>query len=332
MEQETTISESIDAVAEKVRYDAACKRVLAEKIILAWIMKESLDEYRDCDVNEIAARYIEGEPQVGTVLVSPDETNTDGRIHGISTEDTSLTESKSIYDVRFLALTPDTGEQVRLIINVEAQDRSNPGYAVTKRGIYYGSRMISTQRGVEFLHSDYDQIKKVYSIWVCLNSAEDRENTITRYSIREDNLVGSVKEDPRNYDLLSVVMICLGREQSGIDNALLDMLNVLFGTESNAERKKAYLKDKYAIPMTREFETEVSEMCNLSEGVERRGIEKGIAQGMEKGVMQGRTEGVTEMLRNLIHNTGWTIEKAMETLGIPSSERTSYEKLLNLRQ
>ena len=95
---------------------------------------------------------------------------------------------------------------------------------------------------------------------------------------------------------------------------------------------RAYLKDKYAIPMTREFETEVSEMCNLSEGVERRGIEKGIAQGMEKGVMQGRTEGVTEMLRNLIHNTGWTIEKAMETLGIPSSERISYEKLLNLRQ
>ena len=104
MEQETTISESIDAVAEKVRSDAACKRVLAEKIILAWIMKGSLDEYRDCDVNEIAARYIEGEPQVGTVLVSPDETNIDGRIHGISTEDTSLTESKSIYDVRFLAL------------------------------------------------------------------------------------------------------------------------------------------------------------------------------------------------------------------------------------
>ena len=57
-------------------------------------------------------------------------------------------------------------------------------------------------------------------------------------------------------------------------------------------------------------------MCNLSEGVERRGIEKGMKKALE----------------NLIHNTGWTIEKAMETLGIPSSERTSYEKLLNLRQ
>ena len=119
-------------------------------------------------------------------------------------------------------------------------------------------------------------------------------------------------------------MICLGREQSGIDNALLDMLNVLFGTESDAERKKAYLKDKYAIPMTREFETEVSEMCNLSEGVERKGIAKGRAEG--------RTEGLMEALQNLIRNTGWTVEKAMETLGIPSSERTNYEKLLNLRQ
>ena len=91
---------------------------------------------------------------------------------------------------------------------------------------------------------------------------------------------------------------------------------------------RAYLKDKYAIPMTREFETEVSEMCNLSEGVERRGIAKGKAEGRT----EGRTEGLMEALQNLIRNTGWTVEKAMETLGIPSSERTNYEKQLNLRQ
>ena len=84
--------------------------------------------------------------------------------------------------------------------------------------------------------------------------------------------------------------------------------------------------------MTREFETEVSEMCNLSEGVERRGIAKGKAEGRTEGRAEGRTEGLMEALQNLIRNTGWTVEKAMETLGIPSSERTSYEKLLNLRQ
>ena len=48
-------------------------------------------------------------------------------------------------------------------------------------------------------------------------------------------------------------------------------LNVLFGSESDAAFKKSYLQDKFAIPMTRKFDLEVSEMCNLSEGVERRG-------------------------------------------------------------
>ena len=63
----------LQAMDDKVRYDAACKRLLSEKIILAWIMKSCLEEYRDYEVKEIARRYIEGEPQVGTVPVGSDE-------------------------------------------------------------------------------------------------------------------------------------------------------------------------------------------------------------------------------------------------------------------
>ena len=73
MERETTIGKKLQAMDDKVRYDAACKRLLSEKIILAWIMKSCLEEYRDYDVKEIARRYIEGEPQVGTVPVGSDE-------------------------------------------------------------------------------------------------------------------------------------------------------------------------------------------------------------------------------------------------------------------
>ena len=54
METETTIAQSIRATDALVRYDAACKRLLSEKIILAWIMKSCLEEYRDCTVEEIA--------------------------------------------------------------------------------------------------------------------------------------------------------------------------------------------------------------------------------------------------------------------------------------
>ena len=57
---------------DKAKYDAACKRLLSEKIILAWIMKSCMEEFRNSDVKEIAAEYIEGQPQVAEVPVNPD--------------------------------------------------------------------------------------------------------------------------------------------------------------------------------------------------------------------------------------------------------------------
>ena len=163
MELETTIAKSIRTSDDKASYDAACKRLLSEKIILAWIMKSCLEEYRDCSVTDIAEKYIEGTPQIGEVPVAPDETNS-AVIHGLSSEDTTLTEGTVTYDIRFTALAPVSGELIRLIINAEAQNDFYPGYPLLKRGIYYCSRMISSQYGVEFTESHYEDIKKVYSL------------------------------------------------------------------------------------------------------------------------------------------------------------------------
>lgn len=62
MEKETTVARKIRLLSSQARYDKACKRLLAEKIILAWILKSCVEEFQDCDVNEIAARYIVGTP------------------------------------------------------------------------------------------------------------------------------------------------------------------------------------------------------------------------------------------------------------------------------
>ena len=56
MNTDTTIAKNIRVTDEKASYDAACKRLLSEKIILAWIMKNCVEEYKNCDVNEIEAR------------------------------------------------------------------------------------------------------------------------------------------------------------------------------------------------------------------------------------------------------------------------------------
>ena len=94
--------------------------------------------------------------------------------------------------------------------------------------------MISAQHGTEFTNSHYENIRKVYSIWICMNPPKNRENSITRYYIAEENLVGRVKERKADYDLMSAVLICLGEEEdSGTD--LLKLLNVLLSTETGSQ-------------------------------------------------------------------------------------------------
>lgn len=315
MEIDTTIAESIHATEQYVRYDAACKRVLSEKIILAWILKSCLKEYRDCSIKEIEETYIEGTPQVGKISVLPDETNAP-RIRGISSEDTSLTESSTTYDIRFQAFAPGTEEPIQMIINLEAQNEADPGYPLIKRGIFYCGRMITAQYGTEFTHSQYQKIKKVVSIWVCMAPKEERKNTITRYHLTEENLVGSVREKLEDYDLIDVVMLCLGGEDRERYSGVLKMLDVLLSPKTGEAEKRKILGDEFDIPMTETLEREVHLMCNLSQGVR------------ELGRTEGREDTLVGSIRSLMTNMGWTLEKAMEALDIPGADRPKYADLL----
>ncbi len=274
MEQRTTLSQSIDIVAQKTQYDEACKKVLAEKIILAWIMKHTMKEYAEYNVQEIVEQFIIGEPKVAETKVLPDETNTP-KIAGTGVEDTTVTEGSITYDIQFRAIVPSSEEVVQMIINVEAQNDFYPGYPIIKRGIYYCARMISSQYGTVFTKSHYEKIQKVYSVWICMNPPKERNNTITGYSLTETQYVGKVKEKEAYYDLMNAVMICLGKSEDGTDNDLLRLLDVLLSSDKKAGEKKVILENEFDIPMTEKLEAEVEYMCNLSDGVEQKGIEKG---------------------------------------------------------
>lgn len=54
-ETETTLAKTISVAGVNAAYDNACKRILSDKNILAWIMKSCLPEYKTCSVDEIAA-------------------------------------------------------------------------------------------------------------------------------------------------------------------------------------------------------------------------------------------------------------------------------------
>ena len=305
MGTETTLAKVIDIADDKMRYDAVCKRLLSEKYILAWIMKCCMKEFEAYSIQEIVSHYISGTPQISEVSIFPDETNAP-RIDGTGLEDATITEGTITYDIRFFAKTPESGEHIRLIINVEAQNDFYPGYPLIKRALYYCSRMISAQYGTEFSNSHYEKIKKVYSIWICMNPPEKRKNSITKYTITEHNVYGEVKEKEENYDLLTAVMICLGKEETKEQNQLISLLNTLFSTEIDKNKKKEMLEQDFEIPITQGIEKEVSEMCNLSKGIEEKGIQQGLHQGIQQGLQQGLQQGEARInaLNMILLNAG----------------------------
>lgn len=186
MEKETVLSKNLQAAGDMAKYDAAVKCLLADKRILAWLLKSCVEEFREEDILKIADIYIEGEPQIAQVSVMPDETNASSKVRGTGVEDVTITEGTVTFDIRFEAILPKNGEMISLIINVEAQNEFYPGYPLIKRGIYYCSRMVSSQYGTVFTNSHYEKIKKVYSIWICTNPSKERENTITEYSLKKN--------------------------------------------------------------------------------------------------------------------------------------------------
>lgn len=105
---------------------------------------------------------------------------------------------------------------------------------------------------------------------------------------------------------------------------ILKLLEVLLSSERSTKEKREILQEEFNIKMTQELEREVSEMCNLSERVEQKGIEKGIAKGRTYGIV----EGIATSIRNLMESMGWSIEQAMDALQIPTEERNGYLNML----
>lgn len=302
--------------------DNLCKRVLADKYILAWILKSCTDEFKDCEIRDIAEKYIEGQPEIGSVGVLPDQTNR--RINGISNEEPSVSEGSVRYDIRFCALAPSGNELIKLIVNIEAQSKYNNSYPLTKRAIYYLSRMISAQYGTEFDHSHYEGIKKVYSIWICTNPPKKRQSTIVKYSIVEENIFGEASEKPENYDLMTAVILCLDDDINS-DNSILRLLSVLMSRELNAASKVQILSDGFDIPMSNDFESEVYQMCNVSVGIYEHGMKTGFERGIERGI----GKGLFKALDSMLSTTDFTFEQAAAMIGIPESEWNDYRRLLN---
>ena len=292
--------DDIYLAGKNAAYDSAAKKLLASRKILAWILKYCVEEFKDSEIADIRDRYIIGTPEVALTPVLPDQTNALSHIRGESTEDATLTEGRVTFDIRFRAVTPQD-DPLELIINVEAQRSSHLTYPLMKRAVYYCSRLISSQYTVDFEKAHYEGVKKVYSIWLCMDTP-DGASGITRYRLTENQEYGAYREDRRNYDLLQVVMVYIGQGKRELGNRLLNLLEEIFKSKDSAKDKRERLQKEYQIDLNEDEEGMVDTMCNLSVGIFERawnqgvtaGFAKGREEGLEKGLEEGHVKGLEE--------------------------------------
>jgi hypothetical protein len=116
-------------------------------------------------------------------------------------------------------------------------------------------------------------------------------------------------------------MACLSRRWPDVSPGALGMLEVLLCDGISAAERLAILRDRYGMMVTREVEEGVGDVCNLSEGVFRRGVEQGIEQGREEGREQGREEALLGTLRSLMAKLGLAADAACDLAAVPDADR-----------
>ena len=224
------------------QYDTFCKQILARPIFLAYILKRCIHEFSNVDVFIIASKCIHD------ISVNQKE------VHRLSPfitqfEDDTLEEGKAVFDIFFMAHLPESDQDIDFYINIEIQDDFYPGYPLSARGVYYGSRMLSMQYEDQIRGSHYENLKKVYSIWICLNPPKEERGSITEISLDKKVHVGYNRIRKEDYDKLSVILLYLSRES---EEEILGFLQTLLDETIQSERKLAILEEEYGIVMDNE--------------------------------------------------------------------------------
>ena len=286
----TELKSAVMATDRDAQYDNSAKRLIAHKIILARILVKTVEEFKGMDPLEVAA-LIEGLPYISAVPVEPGLTNAvhfqnGQRLVGFNTENQELNEGLVRFDIVFYVRMKDGLSQI--IINVEAQKDEPGDYEILNRAVFYVSRLISSQKERDFENSSYDDIKCVYSIWICMNM---EENTMSHIHLTKEDLIGSY-EWKGNLDLLNIIMIGLAKELPEHDETyeLHRLLGALLSRELTVDEKLDIIGKEYDIPLEENFRKDMSTMCNLSQGVKEEGIAIGRAEG-EAGL-------ITKMYKN----------------------------------
>lgn len=303
---DTDIKNAVSAADQDAQYDDRAKRLLGNKIILAHILVKTVDEFHGMNPKDVVS-YIEGEPFISVVPVEPGLSNAekekDGqRIVGLNTENAEINEGLIRFDIIFYVRMRDGLSQV--IVNVEAQKDEPSGYYLLNRAVFYVSRMISSQKERDFVKTNYNDIRRVFSIWVCMGMDE---NSMSYVHLTKDDLVGAYPWKG-GLDLLNIVMIGIADEVPEHDEKyeLHRLLSTVLSMKLSVDEKLGIIQNEYSIPVDDRLRKDVSAMCNLSQGIRDNTLAEVIMTMHEKGYTSAQ---IAEIVKKTIEEVEAVIKK-----------------------
>lgn len=290
----TEIANAVNAAGDKAQYDTHVKRLLAQKSILAHILVKTVDEFKGMKPEDVV-KYIEGEPSISVVPVEPGLANMEKpdaagqRIVGLNTENAEINEGLVRFDIIFYVRMKNGISQI--IVNIEAQKDEPTEYKILNRAIFYVSRLISSQKERDFVNTNYDDIKQVFSIWICMNMDD---NSLSHIHLTKDELLKPCNWKG-NLDLLNIVLIGITNEIPEHDEKyeMHRLIGALLSSELKEQEKLDIIEHEYNIPISQEFREDVRIMCNLSTGIEERATERATEKTSEKFILNMYKKGYT---------------------------------------
>ncbi len=290
--------------------DADFKRAVHNTDILSNVVGELVSELNGMDIEHIKR------------CISPDYLP---RTSGLETEMHNDSDEYVIMDNLFSITIPGE-KKIDIMINIEAQGDSEPGYPLLNRALYYASGIIFNQKGSVFRGSHYEGLRKTYSIWFILQPRKGEENSLVRYPLVKMAGPDMNTGHPEDCNLLEIIIVNLGGSQDA-PNRAFRMFNDIFLSGFKGEEYRNRLRESYNIDVD-DTTLESLERIGMSLGEEIVNFQR------RQGYREARAEMIrdkADIIINLMSELGLSREDAMKLTNVSDDNREEVNRIVDER-
>ena len=338
----------------QLKGDIPSKNLLKIKSIVAAILQQGIDDFKDFTVDEIREalpdKFSFNDTEVSEDIISD-----------MNVEDRVPNEKSITFDMLFHTV-PKNECHVEIFCDIEPQgiypledDRIPDSYDLPMRAVYYICRMISIQlRYGKGKTKNYRDLKKCYGIWLCFDKLYDTKAVDVGFAkygmvLKEcsPNLREFLEREQKAMDLMEIIIVRTGGELlEGEQKSLPDLINTIWRGSKNISK---YISPKD--PDIEQINEEVPGMCNMIDVMNnhmetqiKKQVEKQVkeqvekqvnrrlenerakirAEGIAEGIAEGEAKGIISTLMEYGISKEQIIDKIKDKLGVSQEKAMKY--------